>query len=224
MEQLPIYISTVFILTTILTLVLLYNATNYSKPVIIVVLLWLALQAVISLTGFYTVTNVMPPRFALLLLPPIILIAVMFFTKKGRQAMDGYNVKQLTLLHIVRIPVELGLYWLFLHKTIPGIMTFEGRNFDILCGLTAPLVYYFGYVKNPLNRSVLIAWNIACLLMLANIVAMALLSAPFPIQQFGFSQPNIALLYFPFIWLPCCIVPVVLFAHVVTLRKLIKGE
>lgn len=224
MEQLPIYISTVFILTTILTLVLLYNATNYSKPVIIVVLLWLALQAIISLTGFYTVTNVMPPRFALLLLPPIILIAVMFFTKKGRQAMDGYNVKQLALLHIVRIPVELGLYWLFLHKTIPGIMTFEGRNFDILCGLTAPLVYYFGYVKNTLNRRVLTAWNIVCLLLLANIIVMALLSAPLPIQQFGFSQPNIALLYFPFIWLPCCIVPIVLFAHVVTLRRLIKGE
>jgi hypothetical protein len=222
MEQLPIYISIVFILTTILTLALLYNATNYSKPVIIVVLLWLALQAVISLTGFYTVINVMPPRFALLLLPPIVLVAVMFFTKKGRQAMDGYNAKQLTLLHIVRIPVELSLYWLFLHKTIPGIMTFEGRNFDILCGLTAPLVYYFGYVKNTLNKSVLIAWNIVCLLLLANIAAIAVLSAPLPIQQFAFNQPNIALLYFPFIWLPCCIVPVVLFAHVVALRRLME--
>jgi len=221
MEQLPIYISIVFILITILTIALLYNATNYSKPVIITVLLWLALQGAISLTGFYTVTNVMPPRFALLLLPPIILIAIMFFSKKGKQAMDGYNVKQLTLLHIVRIAVELGLYWLYLHKAIPGIMTFEGRNFDILCGLTAPLVYYFGYVKNTLSKSVLIAWNIVCLLLLANIVVMAVLSAPLPIQQFGFNQPNIALLYFPFIWLPCGIVPVVLFAHMVALRRLL---
>jgi len=221
MEQLPIYISIVFILITILTIALLYNATNYSKPVIITVLLWLALQGAISLTGFYTVTNVMPPRFALLLLPPIILIAIMFFSKKGKQAMDGYNVKQLTLLHIVRIAVELGLYWLYLHKAIPGIMTFEGRNFDILCGLTAPLVYYFGYVKNTLSKSVLIAWNIVCLLLLANIVVMAVLSAPLPIQQFGFNQPNIALLYVPFIWLPCGIVPVVLFAHMVALRRLL---
>ena len=145
----------------------------------------------------------------------------MFFSKKGKQAMDGYNVKQLTLLHIVRIAVELGLYWLYLHKAIPGIMTFEGRNFDILCGLTAPLVYYFGYVKNTLSKSVLIAWNIVCLLLLANIVVMAVLSAPLPIQQFGFNQPNIALLYFPFIWLPCGIVPVVLFAHMVALRRLL---
>jgi len=222
MEHLPIYISIIFILTTLLTVLLLYKAVNYSKPIIIAVFLWLVIQAVISLTGFYTVVNIIPPRFGLLLLPPVVFIIVLFFTRKGRSAIDGFNVKTLTLLHIVRIPVEIGLYLLFLHKVVPGVMTFEGRNFDILCGLTAPFIYYFGYVRNLLSKNVLIGWNIACLLLLANIVVTAVLSAPFPFQKFGFNQPHFALFYFPFVWLPGFIVPVALFAHLVNLRRLIN--
>jgi|ERR1700761_3619707 len=221
MENLPGYIALTFIATTLLTLILLYKATHYSKPIIIITLTWLILQAVISLTGFYTVTNVLPPRFGLLLIPPVVFIVVSFFTIKGKAAIEGFDVKQLTLLHLVRIPIEIGLYWLFLHKTVPQLMTFEGRNFDIICGLTAPVIYYFGYIKNSLNKAVLIGWNIACLLLLANIVVLAVLSAPFPFQKFAFDQPNLAILYFPFIWLPGFIVPAVLFAHLVSLRRLI---
>jgi hypothetical protein len=223
MEHLPLYIYVVFMATTLLGLGLLYKAINYSKA-IIAILAWLGLQAVVSLTGFYTVTDTAPPRFGLLLIPPVIFIAILFLTMKGKAAIDSFNVKTLTLSHIVRIPVELTLYWLFLHKALPGIMTFEGRNFDILCGLTAPIVYYFGYVKNIFGKKVLIAWNIVCLLLLANIVFIAVLSAPYPSQKFGFEQPNIALFYFPFIWLPCFLVPGVLFAHLAALRRLMISK
>ena len=223
MEHLPIYISILFVLTVSLTMGLLYKAANYSKPVIIVTLAWLTFQAIIGLSGFYTVTaSIFPPRFALLLMPPVVFITALLFTKKGRGFTDGFDIKTLTLLHIVRIPVELTLYLLFLHKLVPGIITFEGRNFDILCGLTAPIVYYFGYIKNVLNKKVIIAWNIACLLLLANVVITAVLSLPSPFQKFGFNQPNIALFYFPFIWLPCFIVPAALFAHLVSMRRLMK--
>jgi len=222
MEHLPIYIPIVFVLTTLLTVGLLYKAVNQSKQVIIIVYVWLALQLVVSLTGFYTVTNIMPPRFGLLLLPPVVLIIAIFFTAKGRLFIDGFDVKTLTLLHVVRIPVELTLYWLFVHKTVPQLMTFEGRNFDILCGLTAPVIYYFGYIKNVLHKNVLIAWNIICLMLLANIVVTAVLAAPFPFQKVAFNQPNIALFYFPFVWLPAFIVPAALLAHLVSLRRLMK--
>lgn len=222
MEQLPIYIDAVFILTTALTAWFLYKAAGYSKPLIIISLLWLILQGAVSLTGFYTVTNSVPPRFGLLLFPPVIFIAILFLTRKGRDVIDNFSVPILTLLNIVRIPVEITLYWLFLHKMVPQVMTFEGRNFDILCGLTAPLIYYFGYIKNTLSKKILIAWNIFCLLLLANIVVLALLSAPFPFQKLGFEQPNIAIFYFPFVWLPGFIVPAALFTHLIALRRLIK--
>jgi hypothetical protein len=222
MEHLPLYIPITFTITTLLTVSLLYKASNYNKPVIIISLLWLILQAAVSWSGFYLVTTGNPPRFGLLLIPPIILIIVLLLIKRGRSFMDSFDAKTLTLLHIVRVPVELTLYWLFLHKAVPQVMTFEGRNFDILCGLTAPLVYYWGYVKNKLSRGVLSAWNIVCLMLLANIVITAIFSAPFHFQKLGLGQPNIALFYFPFIWLPCFVVPAALFAHVVSIRKLIN--
>jgi hypothetical protein len=220
METLPFYLPILFILSTFFAVGLLFKAARYSKPLILLLLLWLALQMVAGLSGFYTVTKGMPPRFLLLIAPPVLLIVMMFITKAGRRFIDGFDVKTLTLLHIVRIPVELTLYGLFLHKVVPQIMTFEGHNFDILCGLTAPFIYYFGYVKKQWGHKVLIAWNVACLLLLTNIVVTAVLSAPFAFQQFAFEQPNIVLFYFPYLWLPGCIVPIALWAHLVSLRRL----
>ena len=220
MENLPAYISIIFIITTIITVLLLYKATHYSNLVVIIILLWLILQAVISLSGFYKVTTTLPPRITLLLIPPVLFILYLFTTKKSLKIILGLDIGTLTLLHVVRIPVELTLYMLYLHKVIPGVMTFEGRNFDILCGISAPFIYYFGYIKKVLNRKILLAWNVACVLLLANIVITAILSAPFPFQQLAFEQPNIAVLYFPYIWLPGCIVPIVIFAHAVCIKQL----
>lgn len=138
--------------------------------------------------------------------------------------MDSFPLKYLTLIHVVRVPVELVLYFLFVYKAVPELMTFEGRNFDILAGLTAPFIYYFGFVRQKLNRSFLIIWNLLSLALLMNIVINALLSTPSPIQQFAFDQPNRAILYFPFSLLPTFIVPLVLFSHLVAFRQLIKNK
>jgi hypothetical protein len=103
-------------------------------------------------------------------------------------------------------------------------MTFEGRNFDVFSGITAPFIAYFGFRKKTLNRKIILAWNFICLALLVNIVVNAFLSAPTPVQQFAFDQPNIAILYFPFSWLPTFIVPVILFGHLVSIRRLVKGN
>jgi hypothetical protein len=99
-------------------------------------------------------------------------------------------------------------------------MTFDGSNFDILAGLTAPLVYYQAFVRKKLTQRMLLLWNIACLGLLINIVLTAILAAPTPFQQTAFDQPNIAISYFPFIWLPSVVVPIVLIAHLVAIRRL----
>ncbi len=221
MQNLPIYISIVFALTTFLTVGLFYRATNNSKVSLLILFSWLALQTFIGLSEFYTVTKTGQPRFLLMVLPPILFIAGLFITTKGRQFIDSLDIQKLTLLHTIRIPVEIVLFWLFVGKTIPELMTFEGRNFDILSGLTAPIIFYFGFVKKVFNKKVILLWNILCLGLLVNIVANAVLSAPFPFQKFAFDQPNIAILYFPFNWLPSCVVPIVLFSHLVAIRQLL---
>jgi hypothetical protein len=224
MENLPLYISVVFILTTLLTVWFFYKAANKSKAVLFILFGWLVLQAIIGLTGFYTVTNTLPPRFALLVLPPNLFIIFLFLSKRGRSFLDGLDVKMLTLLHIVRIPVELVLLWLFLYKMVPERMTFEGRNFDIISGITAPIVYYLGFVKNKLSSRMILVWNFICLALLFNIVITAILSAPVVFQRFDFDQPNIGVFYFPFNWLPGCIVPLVLLSHLAVIRNLLIGR
>jgi hypothetical protein len=220
MENLPSYISIVFGLTTILTTLIFYKAAGNSKPVLLVILIWLAVQALIASSGFYTVTDTTPPRFLLLVLPPLLGITGLFMSPKGRKFIDGLDLKSLTILHTIRIPVELVLFYLFTYKAVPELMTFEGRNFDILSGITAPVIFYFAFIRKQFDRKVLLIWNVICLGLLVNIVSNAILSAPFPFQQFAFDQPNIAVLYFPFIWLPCCVVPLVLLSHLAAFRQL----
>ena len=224
MDKLPAYFSLIFGLITIITVWFFYLASKNSTATLIILILWLIAQMVIGLSGFYTVTNTMPPRFLLLVLPPLLFIISLFVTTKGRKYIDSLDIKFLTILHTVRIPVELILFGLFINKAVPKLMTFEGRNLDILSGLTAPVIFYFGFIKRQFGKKILLLWNIICLGLLINIVVIAVLSAPFTFQKFAFDQPNIAVLYFPFVWLPCCIVPLVLLSHLATIRQLLNKE
>lgn len=219
---LPIYVSIVFILTVMLTLYFMIKAGARSVVAISILLLLLIYQGVLGYSSFFTVTDTMPPRFPLLVLPSFLILLFLFVTKKGNHFLDNLDSRWLTGLHIVRLPVEIVLFWLFVHKQIPQLMTFEGRNFDIVSGITAPLIVYVGYIKRKLGKPGLLLWNFICLGLVLNILINGLLSAPTPIQQFAFDQPNVGVLYFPFVWLPGFIVPAVLFAHLVCIRQMLK--
>jgi len=220
MENIPFYIALLFAGTTAFAVYLFYRAAHRSKKVLTAVTGWLLLQAVIGLSGFYTVTNSRPPHFLFLTFPPLLFILSLFMTPKGRRWLDSLNIRTLTLLHIVRIPVEIVLFLLYTYKTVPSLMTFEGRNFDIISGLSAPLIYLLCFSKDKMRRTALFIWNLVCLGLLINIVTIAVLSAPLPFQQLSFEQPNTAILYFPYIWLPGFVVPVVLLSHLAALRQL----
>jgi hypothetical protein len=157
-------------------------------------------------------------------MPPLLLIGILFFSFSGREYISNLNLKYLILLHVVRVPVEFVLFWLFLYNTVPELMTFEGRNLDIFSGLTAPRIYYFGIIKKRLSYQIIILWNLLCLLLLFNIIIHAILSAPSPFQLLAFDQPNVAVLYFPFTWLPGCIVPLVLFSHIAAIKIILASR
>jgi len=219
-ENLPPIISVVFALTTLLTILLFYRATQHSKITWILLISWIGMQGVVGLSGFYLSENTVPPRMALLAGPTLIFILGLFLTKGGRTFLDSLNLKMLTGLHTIRIAVELVLFWLYRHEAMPLVTTFAGRNYDILSGISAPFAVYFGFSGQTPKRTFLILWNIACLLLLFNIVITAVLSAPTPLQMLSFEQPAVGILYFPFIWLPCCVVPLVLLSHLASLRQL----
>ncbi|MFZ1321650.1 MAG: hypothetical protein WAT71_08860 [Ignavibacteria bacterium] len=251
-SELPVYVSFIFNVAVILTAVFFYFATrskpilhsddgidqdininietdpdantDYSKRTIIVMLLFLLIQGVLGMTGFFTDTKAIPPRMIFLAPPALLFLLAIFFLNSGKKFTDTLDPKILTYLHSVRIPVEIVLYLLFVNKLVPEVMTFEGNNFDILAGISAPFAAYFGYRKNPeskIARISLLIWNFICLGLLFNIVLTAVFSVPSPFQLLAIKQPNIGILYFPFMWLPGFIVPLVLFSHLVCIRKLL---
>lgn len=217
LEYVPWFVAGEFILVTGLTLIILNAAIRLSTSGWMIILGWLAPLSVLAFSGFYQETSTMPPRFVMVPIIPLLTIAYIFLSDRGKQWLASANIPRLTLLHVVRIPVELILYQLFIYGAIPELMTFAGRNFDILAGITAPLIYYFGYKRRLLSRPIIIAWNIVALLLLANIVIHAILSVPSPFQQLALNQPNVVVLTFPFVLLPGFVVPAVLFSHLAVL-------
>jgi hypothetical protein len=102
-------------------------------------------------------------------------------------------------------------------------MTFNGLNFDIIIGISALILFILIQLfKVNLGKKTLLIWNIIGLLFLMNIVVIAILSAPLPIQQLSFEQPNIAVLSFPYILLPSFIVPIVISTHITSIKQLTK--
>ncbi len=224
MNSIPQFLNAAFVAITIITIVQFYNASNKAKLPLLIIFSWAMLQLAISLTGFYLNGMGVPPRFVLLILPPIAIIILTLTTAKGKLFVTTLSAKKLTLLHTIRIPVELVLYGLACYKYIPTIMTFEGYNFDIAAGVSAIVIYYYGYVKQQLSTRTLIVWNLVCILLLLNIVIIAILAAPTQFQLLAIEQPNIAIAYFPYVWLPSVVVPLVLFSHLVSIKQLLQKQ
>jgi len=231
MDGVPAYVSIVFILTTFLTVGFLLQAvkaaglqTLPAKILLFLLPLWILLTGILAVGGFYLKTDAVPPRMLVAgVLPTLVVIAIylVFFRKTF---VERLPLRLLTLLHVVRIPVELVLYWLFLAGAVPQVMTFEGRNFDIATGILAVILYFVAFRDNEPKRWLLVAFNILGLVLLGNIVSIAVMSLPTPLQRMSLEQPNIAVLYFPYAWLPTIIVPIVLFSHLAALWQLLKRK
>ncbi|WP_330444261.1 hypothetical protein [Flavobacterium sp. C4GT6] len=211
-----------FIITTVLTVFFLYKATKSIKTLIIISL-WMILTTILAFKGFYSETKGYPPHFIFLIAPGVLFAVITGIGKSLSKDRISTLLKWLTILHIIRIPVELLLFCLYKNGEIPHLMTFEGYNFDIISGITAPIIYYFIFIKKALNCKYLLGWNIICLTLLINIVSIAILSAPTPFQKLAFNQPNIGVTYFPYVWLPAIIVPVVLYSHIISIKQLLKS-
>lgn len=218
-DNLPNWIEILFLITCLATIVLFHYANGKSRFLTLSIVVWSIIQSILAYTGFYQETEKIPPRFALVLIP-ITLFIILGLTPKALKWVDkNREIRISTFLHTIRVPVEIVLLYLFIHKMIPELMTFEGRNFDILAGLTAPIMGLL-YLKNKVSKKILIAWNFVGLFLVSFILTNGILSAELPFQQFAFDQPNKGINYFPFVLLPATIVPIVIYTHITDIIKL----
>lgn len=205
-----------FTAITLLSLVLFYHGTGKDKRVLVFSLAWILFVGVVAYCGYFENTSAKPPRFLLVIIITTGL-SVFFYNKVNRNKL---NTNFLVAVHCIRLPVEVILYQLYLQNKVPILMTFKGWNFDILVGISAIFILlYLLLLKKKLSKSFVLVWNVLGLVFLTTIVGIAILSSPLPIQQLAFDQPNIAVLQFPFIYLPGYIVPLVFLSHIFTIQN-----
>lgn len=224
MNSLPNYTFILFIVSACITFLLLLQAFQFHKRVFTFLLALFITQGMVAFDNFYLDTTARPPHLLFLLMPSILLMLSVFIVPSFRTLLSSIQLQFLVAIHLVRIPVEIVLWELAKNKLIPLDMTFEGSNFDIFSGLSAIAILYFGFKKKTLSKTVFLLWNIACLALLLNVVIRGVLSVPSPFQQLNLEQPNIAMLYFPFCWLPSFIVPAIFFAHLLSIRMLLQKK
>jgi hypothetical protein len=225
LTQIPWHVSITFFLAVIVTVYYLRKSVPVnSRNILLLSVLWLAAYAGLGVAGFFRVNNTIPPRFMLLLMPSVLVMVTILATKKGRAWALNLSLFNLIMLSSSRILVELVLDGLYHAGFVPVSMTYEGHNFDMISGVSAPVIAYFcvRFQDGGWRKSVLLIWNILALGLVLNVLITGIFSVPSPIQQWAFQNPNVAILHFPFVWLPGFIVPVVLFSHVVIFMKLLR--
>ena len=234
LDNIPTYVSLTFLACVITCFGFLYYAAskadgdkgNGAVTMTTFIAIWVFVVTVLTLQGFFLNFDSMPPRIFLFLGAMMLIITGLFVHPKSRTFIGQMPITTLTYLHIVRVPVEIVLWWLFIGGAVAESMTFQGVNYDILSGISAPFAGLFFVGMKSMSKIAAIIWNLLTLVLLFNIVIRAIQATPYFYDANIYDQPNIAVFYFPYVLLPLFVVPVVFFCHIASFYQLffIKEE
>ena len=196
------------------------SPSRHPGRVMLAVTMWVALLGFLSLQGFFDNFKSLPPRLLPALLVPLA-AGLLFLRSAGAGALLERTPPHWPIyLQGFRIVMEIILWLLYLQHRAPVIMTFEGRNVDILVGLTAIPVGYLCFVRKAGPPRVAFWWNVAGILILLNVVVHAQLSTPSPFRVFVTDPPVTFIAYWPYVLLPGLLVPLAWLGHAASLMQL----
>jgi hypothetical protein len=182
---------------------------------------WAIATSILSWSGVLSDFSTFPPKLIIVLIIPLITVIWLVRTKEVKEILIHTPPESIIWIQSFRIVVEILLWRLFVDNLAPIQMTFEGRNFDILSGLTALLVAYL-VANKKISSPLVIAWNLVCLAILVNIVAIAILSMPTPFRIFMNEPANTIVAKFPIVLLPALLVPLAYWLHFLSLRQYLR--
>jgi hypothetical protein len=183
--------------------------------------LWLAVTGGLAAAGALAFDTV-PPTMLLAVAGLTVGTVLFARSETGRALAAGLPLAWLVGYQAFRIPVELWLHQGWVEGVFPERMTYSGLNFDIVTGITAVIVALL-VQRGVAGRRLVFAWNVLGLVLLANIVTIAILSAPIPFQLFEEGPPNLYVTGFPGVWLPAVLVQAALLGHLLVFRRLRAG-
>jgi hypothetical protein len=162
----------------------------------------------------------LPPPFAGVFLGVLVLGIVLARSAVGDRLARGLPLAALVGLQSFRFPLEVVMHAAAERGIMPMQMSYSGRNFDIVTGITAALLAAWLRFGRP-ARAIVWAWNVMGLVLLTNIVTVAVLSMPM-FARFG-STPdrlNTFVANPPYILLPTVLVLAAWAGHLIVFRAL----
>jgi hypothetical protein len=237
LPDIPIYITALFFVIVALLLSSLFYALNYAYDKLqltrgkkywaftvtgALLFGWLTVSSLVAFRGTLLNFTAAPPKILLILLPAILAIIYISNSKRVNAILEVIPHDWLVYIQSFRVLVEIFLWMMFAKGIIPLQMTFEGINYDILAGLSAPLVAYYTFSIKKWPQIVALLWNFSGFLLVLNITIVAIVSAPGPLRQFFNEPANTMIAYFPYVWLPAFIVPFAFLMHVLSIKQLIR--
>jgi len=185
---------------------------------ILVLGLWLLVPGILAIRGLLDRWTMPAPALVLTAILTVATVVLAFSPVGGRLA-SSVSLAGLVGFQFFRVPVEWVLHRLFVEGVVPVQMTYAGRNFDILSGISAAMVAML-LVAGRGGRGLVLAWNLLGLGLLLHIIMIAALSAPTPLRHFMNEPANRLPGLFPYVWLPTFLVQAALFGHLVVFRAL----
>lgn len=193
-----------------------------NRNFLVVVFGWFAFVYIWSRFGIFSNFEMFPFNAMPIVIIPLVVILIFTLSKTTKDILAHIPQESLVKLQSFRFYVEVLLWALYASALLPVQMTFEGRNFDIITGVTAVLLTtrlgsFVLFDKIP--RFIIIVWNIMGLALLINIVGIAILSMPSPLRYFMNEPANTIVTEFPVSLLPAFLVPLAYMLHILSLQK-----
>ena len=179
---------------------------------------WMAITWNAAQSGILREWDRRPPPLFFFVAGVVGLAALIAFSRAGRRLARHVPLWVLVAVQAFRFPLELAMHAMSERGVMPSVMSYSGRNFDIVTGASAIAVALLSAAGLG-SRRLVMAWNILGLLLLANVVIVAILATPV-FRYFGEQQLNVWVTYPPFVWLPAVMVLAALAGHLVIFRAL----
>lgn len=185
----------------------------------VALLAWFGVVYGLAASGVLGAFEQLPPRIPLVALSGVGVALLVSRTARVKQALRVMPSWWPVAFQTFRAPLEVALYLLFTAGQLPEQMTFAGRNFDVLVGLSAPVMALLIASKRapPWLQWL---WQLGAVALLINVVGIAITSAPGPLHHDWPGAPLTIVAHWPYALLPGFLVPCAVLGHVLAIAKL----
>lgn len=197
-------------------------AAKRAQTFLILSAVWVIAVLADAASGHLRQWSRMPPPFFILFVFIVVFGIVIARSGVGDRLARGIPLAYLVGFQSFRLPLELVMHRAYTEGVMPLQMSYSGRNFDIVTGVTA-LVLAVVMTRKRVSKGIVLAWNWMGLALLANIVGVAMASTP-RFHYFGTDHLNTFVAHPPYVLLPAVMVLAAWAGHLVIFRALTASD